>query len=305
MHSQTYEDHLEAVRKYNLTEPRYFEVPLTRRRFVLADRRDFSRDRFKATFRNGSLVDFQGKIIDTSGLRWNFVFSRDGVFLCESKLKSQDRTVSHAVLAMGSAVFGAGEIVVRKGKVIYIDNRTGAYRLPPVLLDQFLDHLKQQATVGKDFVLHFHTRDVMFLTPTEIQMFQDAAIPVTARHLGLLETGRQEISRKLGRLQGVDHRTERDELLDLQAFFIKVRHLDELTAPVGEAMIAIVENENLSVNIRVRFLCEFYRNVSYLNTDYVVRELKRIGNKKSSDKELARQIASTLEEIASLGPLDE
>ena len=304
MHAQTYEDHLEAVREYNLTEPKYFEVPLTCRRFLLADRRDFSRDRFRVTFRNGSLLDFQGKIIDTSGLRWNFVFSRDGVFLCESKLKSQDRTVSHAVLAMGSAVFGAGEIVVERGKVVYIDNRTGAYRLPPVLLDQFLDHLKQQTVVGKSFALHFHTRDVMFLTPTEIQMFQDAAIPVIARHLELLETGRQEIARKLAQLQRVDQGTERDELLDLQAFFIKVRHLDEFTEPVGEAMIAIVENENLSVKIRVHLLYEFYRNVSYLNTDYVVRELKRIAKKESSNEKLARQIASTLEEIASLGPLD-
>jgi hypothetical protein len=301
----TYDEHLEGVRQHNLTAPEHFEVPLTRRRFIQADRRDFSRTRFKITFKGGQLLHPNGTIADTSGKRWNFVFSREGVFLCESKLKTQDRTVSHAVLALNTAVFAAGEVVVADGKVTYIDNRTGAYRLPPVLLDQFLDHLKQQDAIGEEFVLKCHTRDVIFLTATEIQMFREASIPVTASHLALLETGRQQIAEKLARLQNVNQQTERDELLDLQSFFIKVRHLDELTGAVGTAMIAIVENDDLPVPIRVRFLYEFYRNVSYLDVDYVIRELKRIQKKaSSSDDRFAVRIAATLDEIASLGPLD-
>jgi F0F1-type ATP synthase alpha subunit len=76
------------------------------------------------------------------------------------------------------------------------------------------------------------------------------------------------------------------------------------SVPVGEAMIAIIENENLSVPNRIGFLYEFYRNVSYLDVDYVVRELKRIQKSASSDERLERRIAATLDEIASLGPLD-
>ena len=302
--AQTYEDHLEAVRKHNLTNPTFWETPLTRKRFALRDQRNFSSARFKVTCKKGALIDSRGKLVDTSGSRWNFVFSRDGVFLCESKMKSQDRTVSHGVLASFSAVFSAGEIVVDNGKVVYVDNRTGAYRLPPVLLEQFRDHLKKQGVLDRTFVLNFHTRDVMFLTPTEILMFNDAAIPVSDRYLTLLKIGRQEISRKLARLRAVDRQTGRDELLGLQDFFIKVRHLDEFTDPVGETMLAIIENDDLSVSIRVRFLYNFYRNVSYLNMDHVVRELNRIRTKESLDEKLARGIAASLNEIASLEPLD-
>ena len=302
--AQTYEDHLEAVRRYNLTRPEYFEVPLTRKRFLLEDRRVFSRDPFRAKFTKGKLVDSRGTAIDTSRSRWNFVFLREGVFLCESNRKAQDRTVSHGVLALGAAVFAAGEIVVEKGKVVYIDNRTGAYRLPPVLLEQFSDHLMKQGVIGKNFVLNCHTRDVMFLTRTEIRMFEDAAIPVTDRHLRLLKIGSQEISNKLVQLQQVGQQTGRDELLDLQAFFIKVRHLDELAGPVSKAMMAIVENEYLSVSTRARFLYELYRNARYLDGDYVRRELERIQTEKSLDEKLVKAIATTLVEIASSGPLD-
>ena len=69
-------------------------------------------------------------------------------------------------------------------------------------------------------------------------------------------------------------------------------------------MMAIIENNNLSVSIRVRFLDNFYRNVNYLDTDYVIRELKRIRRKEPLDGKLARRIATSLDDIASLQPLD-
>lgn len=54
----------------------------------------------------------------------------------------------------------------------------------------------------------------------------------------------------------------------------------------------------------MRFLSEFYRNVSCLDRSYVVGELERVQRKGCSESELTEQIARTLEQIASLGPLD-
>lgn len=65
-------------------------------------------------------------------------------------LESPANLINHAALANADAVLGAGEVDVRKGKIIYIDNCSGHYRPTKASLEMLIDWLAAQGVQGLD-----------------------------------------------------------------------------------------------------------------------------------------------------------
>ncbi len=124
-----------------------FNVPTNGVKYLTPD----EAEGFRVFVRDGLIYNAKnGKPFDTAGASTHWGGDGRAIFVMDSQgnlYASSDHVVGefhHSSFLAGGPVAGAGEIVVRDGRVILITDRSGHYQPPPQYLQQVLDQLESQ-----------------------------------------------------------------------------------------------------------------------------------------------------------------
>lgn len=100
----------------------------------------FDLDEVRVRIKEGRLYDFNGDLLNRHG---SFVMNRNGTLYFD-EVQSEFTSRRHSSFLAGKPVAAAGEMEVRDGLPIYINNNSGHYHPPPQLLAQVRDQLRHR-----------------------------------------------------------------------------------------------------------------------------------------------------------------